>query len=152
MLKILSLTLSVYDTARIEAAKSNFLQHNAVLLYQLTAAGAILFWQEQGCRSSLWGSGEEQLFSRLIQQCCHFVLLLPEEDACSDYGFGAVTEESPHLLVALALLALQRKLFWPQSCGWGARKQEVALESSVCSVVCLGTVWVLVLFPNWFYS
>lgn len=41
VLKILSLTFSVYDTARMEAAKSNFLQHNVVPLYQLTPVGAI---------------------------------------------------------------------------------------------------------------
>lgn len=40
VLEILSLTLSVYDTARMEAAKSNFLQHNMVPLYQLRPVGA----------------------------------------------------------------------------------------------------------------
>lgn len=39
VLKILSLTLSVCDTAKMEAAKSNFLQHNMVPLYQLRPLG-----------------------------------------------------------------------------------------------------------------
>lgn len=41
VLKILSLTLSVYDSARMEAVKSNFLQYKVVPLYQLTPVGVI---------------------------------------------------------------------------------------------------------------